>query len=173
MKWLQIIFSFIMKHVSAGGEKRNPMEELKEFLRENAIKLFVGMVLIVTIGTMFTAGIYMTVISLTAQADLGLVPRMTAMTWAGVIMALVPVLILSFAWYKSSPHEAKPARRRRKIPEQQPTTIEAAIALLVTDFVKEREMKREIRFAREARMAEAEMNSQRLYGQSSENLERH
>lgn len=163
-----MIVSFIMRKAT-GAEKPHPIEEFKEFLRENAIKLFVGMVLIVTIGTMLTAGLYMTLMSLTAQADLGLSPRMTSMTWAGLIMALIPVFILSFAWYKSSPPEARPKRRHV---QEGPATLEQALALLVTDFVEERQMKREFKYERERRMAEAE-KSAGAYGASHETFERH
>jgi uncharacterized membrane protein len=176
MRWIQMIFSFIMKQVNHNGEKRHPIEELKEFAKENAIKLFVGMVLIVTLGTMLTAGVYMAAVSVTAQADLGLRPRMSAMTWAGVIMALVPVLLLTFAWFKSSgqTHDSKPSKRsRRKNESAQPTSLESAVALLVTDFVKEREMKREMRYEREARLARAEMMNANanMYRTGNEDLE--
>lgn len=172
MRWIQMIISFIMKRVTAGGEKPHPMEELKEFLKENAIKLFVGMVMIVTIGTLLTAGIYMTVASLTAQVDLGLSPQMTAMTWGGLIMALVPVALLSFAWYKSTPHEKTHKKKKQKIPEQ-PATLEQALVLLVADFIEERQMKRELKFDRERRMAEAEINAARGYQSQSETFQRH
>jgi large-conductance mechanosensitive channel len=158
MRWLQLILSFLMKRVTTGGEKPHPMEEFKEFMKENALKLFVGMVLLVTIGTMLTAGLYMLVASLAAQSDLGLPVRMTAMAWGGFLLALVPALILSFAWYKSSPHEVKHSKKKKNIPEQ-PATLEQALALLVTDFVEERHMKREIKFERERRIFEAELNA--------------
>jgi len=158
MRWIQMIFSFIMKRVNAGGERPHPMEEIKEFLKENAIKLFVGMVLIVTIGTMLTAGIYMMIAALTAQVDLGLAPGMNAMAWGGFFMALVPAAILGFAWYQSTPHEQRAHKKKKKahVPEQ-PATMEQALVLLVTDFIEERQMKREFKFERERRMAEAEM----------------
>lgn len=172
MRWIQMIISFVMKRVTAGGDKPHPMEELKEFLKENAIKLFVGMVMIVTIGTLLTAGIYMTVASITAQADLGLSPQMTAMTWGGLIMALVPITLLSFAWYKSTPHEKHHKKKKKKVPEQ-PASLEQALVLLVADFIEERQMKRELKFERERRMAEAEMNAVREYQSQTDTYQRH
>ena len=174
MRWLQLIFSFIMKRVNAGGERPHPMEELKEFLKENALKLFVGMVLIVTLGTMLTAGLYMMVASLTAQADLGLSPGMTAMTWGGLIMALVPAAILGFAWYQSTPHEERAHKKKKKAHiQEQPASLEQALVLLVTDFIEERQMKREFKFERERRMAEAEMVAAQQARTSSDTYQRH
>lgn len=172
MRWLQLILSFIVKSVTTGGEKPHPMEEFKDFMKENALKLFVGMVLLVTIGTMLTAGLYMLVASLAAQSDLGLPLRMTAMAWGGLLLALVPVLILSFAWYKSSPNELKHSKKKKNLPEE-PATLEQALALLVTDFVEERHMKREINFERERRMFEAELNAASQHREGAHPSERH
>lgn len=172
MRWIQMIISFLMKRATAGGDKPHPMEELKEFLKENAIKLVVGMVMIVTIGTLLTAGIYMTVASLTAQMDLGLSPQMTAMTWGGLIMALVPAVLLSFAWYKATHHDSHQKKKKVKQP-QPPATLEQALVLLVTDFIEERQMKRELKFERERRMAEAEINAARDYQSQTETYQRH
>ncbi|MGZ3789807.1 MAG: hypothetical protein ACXVLQ_14855 [Bacteriovorax sp.] len=167
-KWLILILSFLIKPLTGRSQGIHPMEELKEFIRENALKIVVGLTLITAMGTMLTAGIVIIVTNLAAQYDLGLTPRFTATVGGGLGILVAGLLFIGLGLYFSVPHDQ--LRRRSRKHKETASPIEDAIALLINDFVKEREAKREAAaFHRHERMKESAYANY----QSSEEFERH
>jgi hypothetical protein len=146
MKWIIIALSFFAKRfMGGGGESISPVDQFKEFVRENALKVFIGFIAAVALGTLFSTGIVLSVMNLAAQYDLGLAPRFTATVAGGLSMVLVSVIITAIIVYAVTPGEGKSRSHSKRKTQQSPLgkNVEDAVMLLVNDFIKEREAKRE------------------------------
>jgi uncharacterized membrane protein len=145
MKWIYLIVSFFVKRLGGiDAETRHPMDDVKEYIKENALKMFVGMVSIVMLGTLFTAGITLTAFTLASRYDQGLAPQLTAVAASGIVMIVFSLAVLLVALYISSPHEKSSRRRKAKhAKELQAGSIQEAVVMLLNDHLKEREAKRE------------------------------
>ncbi len=147
MKWFILVASILMKRLGGkSGEAINPINEFKDFLRENALKVLAGLIIVAGVGTMFSAGVVITTLTLTGQYDQGLFPRLTATTYGGLGMILISLVITVIVYYSSSrgSEEYDRRNRRKKVKENSKgSSIEDAVVLLINDFVRERESKRE------------------------------
>lgn len=177
-KWILLILSFLIKPLAQKGGTVHPIEELKEFLRENAMKLVVGLTLIIAMGTMLTAGLTMIVFNLANQFDSPQFIHMTSVIEGGILLCLVSILFIGVCSFLSTPQGA-PQKKPIMNKNQAGSPIEEAIVLLIHDFVKEREANRVARKERaEEHRREEEREERRAaeYGsdyRSSEEFERH
>lgn len=140
MKWFFLALTFAFKQFSkSGGEVKNPIEEMKNFMKENALKFLLALTAASVVGSIFVAGLILTVLNLTSQYDLGLMPRVTAIAAGGIGMMVFSIIVFAIASYYSVPHDRSSKKMKK---QQSASTLESALVLLVNDFVQEREFKR-------------------------------
>ncbi len=171
-KLFVLMLSFLLKPLTNRSEPMHPILELKEFFRENALKVAAGLTLMYAMGTMLAGGAGLVIMNLADQYDRGIVsPTLTARVAGGLILMFISLLFIVVLYSLSTRNEKqmKKASHREKAG---PSPIEAAIALLIQDIIKEREEKREAAaFKREQAKSASEM-----YGpgfKSPEEFERH
>jgi hypothetical protein len=159
LKWIEIIASFFI-----GKMQANPGPGL----RESAIAIFEEItyksrkavsLIVVSFGAGILAlgGFFIALINATTQYDRDGVIGFTSTFVSGIVLILIAVA--TFAWvfgsawpgvqqHKSSHktkhrhHEHERSVEGEEAPQRQPSTLEQALSLLVMDFVKERELRR-------------------------------
>lgn len=148
MQWISLIASFIFGKLNSRPpsfkESAFAIFEEVTFKSRKAITLILGAAACVLI---LCGGLFMSLVDLTTQYDREGLIRFTASFGTGlslVVLSLgVFVWIFKFAW--------PGARDRREVREEAPAhthrggPLEQALATLVMDFVKERELRREER----------------------------
>lgn len=155
MRWIKILFSLFLKKMSEGAAHTHPLEDLKEFLKENSIKLLIGLSLVIALGTLLSAGVFMFITHLSAQLEKGLSPVMNASAWGALIMVMIPCLLFGLAWFKSGAHSKKLSDHNEILEE--PVKLETALVMLVMDFIEERKIKREQELEQQRRLFEAKI----------------
>ena len=142
MKWLFILFSIFKPFLSNGThEMPNPVEELKEMLRVNAVKVLLAFAVFSAMATIFAAGIVMIAVDLSFQYKSMQYVQFSPTTLAGLVLILLPIIIAAIMVKKYD----QTTEIKKQIPHASIGTVhplQDALALLVHDFVKEREMKR-------------------------------
>lgn len=155
MKWLLILFSIFKTLFSSGGSHPiiNPVAELKEVVKKNAVKLMLALIAVSALATIFAAGLVMIAVDIAAQYDQNSVVYFSTMIMMGIILMLIPVIIgaVLFAKFNKDEEEEIKTPVLQNVGVLHP--IQDALALLIQDFVKEREMKR----------AQQEVNLERRY----------
>lgn len=151
MKWLSLLFSFFLGKFNVA---RAPSFSLKDSIkmlfdeiayrsRKPAMLALGGLVSV----ALLCGGFFMGLIDLTTQYDRDGVVRATASNISG--FALVALTLGTFTWiFKRAWPGVKAAEEKDKAVEEakeHPSGLEQALTLLVMDFVKEREFKREER----------------------------
>ncbi|MBC7428571.1 MAG: hypothetical protein H7336_08175 [Bacteriovorax sp.] len=142
MKWLIILFSIFKPFFSGGThEMPNPVAELKEMVRVNAVKVLLSFSIFSAMATIFAAGIILIAVDISAQYDAAQYVQFSATIITGIILILLPVIIgaIMVKRYDQST-EIKKREVQSNVGGVHP--LQDALALLVHDFVKEREMKR-------------------------------
>lgn len=149
MKWLILLFTFIKPFFSTSGESQssfNPINDLKEMIKENAVKVMLLFMAGSILSTIFAAGIVIIAVDIGAQFDQNAYIYFSSMITMGLILVLLPVIIgvIGVKAFKNDDDE-----KSRKIKEREELKtigtshpLQDALALLIHDFVKEREMKR-------------------------------
>lgn len=94
-------------------------------------------------------GFFMCVLDLTSQFDREGVVRFTATLGTGLFLVAVPAAILAWvftsAWPGAKEHALQERANEQAQAHPNPASLEAALATLVLDYVKEREFKREVK----------------------------
>ena len=140
MKWLLVALSILIKRfVHAEGPSINPIEEVKSLIKDNALKIFLALSAAVAVGTLFTSGIVLAVISFSAQIDAGSKPRLNAVLISGICITLACLILFTIVINKSN---IKNRKREKETKEEQTASMQEALMLLINDFIKERESKR-------------------------------
>jgi len=141
MKWLLIIASLFFKPISRlTGNEVNPVAEIKEFFIDNAKKVVLAFMVTSIVSSTFVAGLIITVITLSAQYDQNAGIGVSAMLLGGIGMMVISLI---GGWVVLSPsRESREMERQTRNIEQQGHPLSDALALLIQDFVKEREFKR-------------------------------
>ncbi|MBC7714623.1 MAG: hypothetical protein H7177_14855 [Rhizobacter sp.] len=142
MKWLIILFSIIKPFFSGGtNEMPNPVAEIKEMIRVNAVKVLLSFAAFSAMATIFAAGIILIAVDISTQYDVAQYVQFSATTLAGIILILLPVIAGAIMVKKyHQPAEVKKREVLTNVGAEHP--LQDALALLVHDFVKEREMRR-------------------------------
>ncbi|MDD4972997.1 MAG: hypothetical protein PHY93_01530 [Bacteriovorax sp.] len=144
MKWLYLIISMLVKRFThTGRPESNPMEKIKEFIKENAIKILLAFSAASALGTLLVSGVVITIVNLTAQHDAGLQLKFTAVTVAGLGITLVCLSIFAVGIYYTTAEKREEKREEKAAYSRHP--LENALMLLVNDFIQEREFKREFK----------------------------
>lgn len=144
MKWLLILAS-IAKPLFFNDQRPviNPAEEFKTIVAQNAMKLFLLLIAIVSLGIMFAAGIVIIALDMGAQVDQTGTVFFSSILVAGLILCTISLLTVSIVVYAINNKTNPPIKHDvplRNIGTAHP--IQDAVALLIADFVKEREFKR-------------------------------
>lgn len=170
MKWLLLAFSVIKpllsSHSSSGQVSINPVAEIKDFIKENAMKVFAIFAAASTLSTLFAAGIVIIAVNLSSQYDVNGVIAFNSVVGTGLGLSVVSFLI-AFIAMKTFQSDSDDRRKDdKKIKDQQPLIpqhpLQNALALLITDFVNEREHKR-------AKYAERRFNERQAQYETSLN----
>lgn len=119
----------------------NPIAELKEVIKENAMKVLAIFAAISALATIFAAGIVIIAVDVGAQYDQNAYVYFSSMIMMGLTLSLLSLVIIAIA-VKAFSNDEKPAKREvlQSVGTSHP--LQDALALLIHDFVKEREMKR-------------------------------
>lgn len=169
MKWFYIIMSFMVKRMAgARGEDRHPIEELKELVKENAVKIMLGVTAASAIGTFFVAGISISLFELTAQYYAGERFRMSPFLLIGGSFIFTTVLLFVIGSLFATKHDREKKKIERELKQKHVNTIQDAILLLVNDYIAEREFKRN-----QAQTMTTKHEPMSSPYQSSEEFERH
>lgn len=144
MKWLLLIFSIFRPFFGPSGEHKmgNPIAELKEVIKENAMKVVGIFAAVSALATIFAAGIVIIAVDIGAQYDQNAYVYFSSMIMMGLTLSLLSLIIIAIAAKAVSNANAKPVKREvlQSVGTSHP--LQDALALLIHDFVKEREMKR-------------------------------
>ena len=148
MKWFYLIISMLAKRFThMGSPDSDPIETMKEFMKENAVKIFLAFSAASALGTLLVSGIVLTIVNLSAQYDAGLQPSFSAVVAAGVGITLVALSIFAIGIYYATTEkrEMKRKEKRQEKSEHEGHPLEHALMLLVNDFIEERQLKRELK----------------------------
>ncbi|MBC7538722.1 MAG: hypothetical protein H7281_07875 [Bacteriovorax sp.] len=147
MKWFYLILTLAAKRFAhSGGTQINPMDEIKDFIIENSLKIILAFTAASVISTLFVSGIVLTVINLTAQYDAGLQPKFTGIVAGGLGIILASLIVFAIGIFFATANlreDRKKARERLKEnARHNGNSLEGALMLLVNDFIQDREHKR-------------------------------
>lgn len=148
MKWLILLFTFIKPFLSTSGESKssfNPIEDLKDMIKENAVKVMLLFMAGSILSTIFAAGIVIIAVDIGAQYDQNAYIYFSSMITMGLILVLLPIIIGAVG-VKAFTNDDDDSRKKKDREELKTIgtshPLQDALALLIHDFVKEREMKR-------------------------------
>jgi len=145
MRWLTIIFSVLFKQIFHPSDSTtDPVKEMKEFLLKNYKRVILSMSVANILSMMFVAGLSISVVTFSIQYDRTGILFVSALGAGGLGIMLVS--LLGFILFFST--NSEDAFETRKVIKAQPSpknNLEDALALLIGDYVKEKELKREER----------------------------
>ncbi|MEA9355731.1 hypothetical protein SHI21_05950 [Bacteriovorax sp. PP10] len=144
MKWLLLIFSIFKPFFGSSSEHQmvNPIAEFKEMIKENAMKVVGVFAAASALATLFAAGLVIIAVDVGAQYDQNAYVYFSSMIMMGITLSVLSLIIAFGAAKIISNENTKPAPREvlQSVGTSHP--LQDALALLIHDFVKEREMKR-------------------------------
>lgn len=144
MKWLLLIFTLVKPFFGSSHDNQmaNPIAEFKEMIKENALKVVGVFAAASALATLFAAGIVIIAVDVGAQYDQNAYVYFSSMIMMGITLSLISLIIAFGAAKAISDEDTRP--KKREVLETVGTShpLQDALALLIHDFVKEREMKR-------------------------------
>lgn len=145
MRWLSLIFSFLAGRWN--GARAPGLQETMSFLfAEAALRSRKPAVLVLgglTCVLILCGGFFLSLIDLTTQIDREGTLSMTAQTLAGLALVLLSASVFYWIFNHAWPG-LKSNSKPKDLPSPAPaSSLEQALSLLVMDFVKERQLKRE------------------------------
>lgn len=144
MKWLLLIFSLVKPFFGSSNEHHmpNPIAEFKEMIKDNAMKVVGVFAAASVLATLFAAGIVIIAVDMGAQYDQNAYIYFSSMMMMGLGLSLLSLIIAGVAAKVISNEDTKTPKREvlQSVGTSHP--LQDALALLIHDFVKEREMKR-------------------------------
>ena len=139
MNWLLLIFSVIKPFFSSTNDNKmgNPIAEFKEMIKENAMKVVGLFAAASALASIFAADIGL-------QYDKNANIQFSSMILMGIILSLLALVISLGAAKAISNEETREKEKKRETLRSVGTShpLQDSIALLIHDFVKEREAKR-------------------------------
>jgi len=157
MKWLLLIFSLVRPFFGSSSEHQmtHPIAEFKEMIKENAMKVVAVFAAASALATLFAAGIIIIAVDIGAQYDQNAYIYFSSMIMMGLTLSLLSLIIAGVTAKVISNEDTKTPKREvlQSVGTSHP--LQDALALLIHDFVKEREMKR----AQEEELVAAKKNS--------------
>lgn len=146
MKWLLFFFSVIKPFFSSEHSSINPVTEIKDMIRANAVKVLALFAATSALATMFAGGLVLVVVDIGAQYDQNGFVYFSSMIIMGLALSLVSLII--GAVILRSFQDTDREKPREKLTADTVGTVhplQDAVALLIMDFVKERELNRAAR----------------------------
>lgn len=147
MKWLFLLFSVVRPFLSSGGshEMPNPVKEIREMIKANAMKVVALFATASALATIFAAGIVIIAVDVGAQYDQNAYVYFSSMIMMGLVLSLVSLVIGAIIMKVVQKENESFEREKREAVSHTNAShpLQDAIALLIQDFVKEREFKRE------------------------------
>lgn len=149
MHWISLLFSFVLGKINSAHRPPSLKEIALAILEEATYRSRKPIMLLLgglTCILILCGGFFMSVLDLTSQYDREDGLHFTANVYSGV--TLVAVALSMFFWIFTSawPGIQEAKTPKKELPPQDTTSsLEQAISLLILDFVKEREYKREHR----------------------------
>lgn len=144
MKWLILIYSLVKPFFGSSHEHEmpNPIAEFKEMIKENALKVVGVFAAASALATLFAAGIVIVAVDIGAQYDQNAYVYFSSMIMMGLCLSLLSLFIAGVVAKVISNEDTKTPKREvlQSVGTSHP--LQDALALLIHDFVKEREMKR-------------------------------
>lgn len=142
MKWLLLLFS-IFKPFFFQDDKQtiNPIAEIKAMIKENAMKVVSVFAVANALAFLFAAGLIITALDMGAQYDQSGYVYFSSIIGIGIGLMVVSVLtgvIIVRSFTDKDDEKSEPTLSA--VGTVHP--LQDALALLVADFVKEREFKR-------------------------------
>jgi hypothetical protein len=144
MKWLILLFSIVKPFFSSGeSHTSNPIEDLKDMIKANAVKVVLLFIAASALATLFAAGIVIIAVDIGAQYDQNAYVYFSSMIMMGLILVLLPIIVgvIGVKSVKHDEHKEKEREVLTSVGTSHP--LQDALALLIHDFVKEREMRRD------------------------------
>ncbi len=120
----------------------NPVAELKDMVKKNAVKVMLAFAAVSAMATIFAAGLIMVAVDTAAQYDQNAVVYFSTMIMLGITLMLLPVIIGAALYKKYDNDEDEEVKRPALQNVGTVHPLQDALALLIHDFVKEREMRR-------------------------------
>lgn len=145
MKWLILLFTIFKPFFSSSGEHQmgSPIAEFKEMIKENAMKVVGLFAAASVLATIFAAGIVIIAVDIGAQYDQNASIFFSSMIMMGLTLSIIS-LVIALGAAKAISNETTVSPKRENLQSVGTShPLQDAIALLIHDFVKEREMKRE------------------------------
>ncbi len=151
MKWLLLIFSVIRPFFSSEQQNLNPVTEIKDMIRANAMKVLMLFATATSLAILFSAGLILVAVDMGAQYDQNGYLYFSSMIIMGLILSAISlvsgaIIVRSF---QEESRKQKVAPPLTAVGTSHP--LQDALALLIADFVKEREQKRTADFDRPPR----------------------
>lgn len=149
MKWLLLIGSLIKPMLFSGATSTasNTIEDFKLVIKENAVKVVFLLAAVISLAIILASGLIMVAYNIAFQIDNNGSASISAIIITGSILVLVSLLVVGIVINSvSSKKEITPLKRQE--PQQLINSahpLQDAMALLIMDFIKEREVKRELR----------------------------
>jgi hypothetical protein len=145
MRWLTILFSVLFKQIFHPNDSTsNPVKEMKDFLLKNYKRVILSMSVANILSMMFVAGLAISVITFSIQYDRTGILFISALGAGGLGIMLVSMLGFILFFSNNSEETFEP-RRIINTPPSSKNNLEDALAMLINDYVKEKEIKREER----------------------------
>ncbi len=144
MKWLLFFFSVIKPFFSSEHPTINPVAEIKELIRSNAVAVITLFAAASTLATMFAGGLLLVAVDIGAQLDQNGFVYFSSMIIMGLSLSLVSLIIGAIV--VKSFQEPRREKKRETLTKENVGVVhplQDALALLIMDFVKERELSRE------------------------------
>lgn len=144
MKWLILLFSFIKPFFSSEHQSTNPVAEIKEMIRENAVKIVVLFAATMALATLFAGGLLLTAVDIGAQYDQNGFVYFSSMIIMGLSLSVIS--LVAGALIIRNFQDANTEKKRETLTPNSVGVVhplQDALALLVMDFIKEREHNRE------------------------------
>lgn len=147
MKWLVLLFTVVKPFLSASSSEKssfNPIAELKEMIRENAAQVVILFAGASALASIFAAGIVVIAVDVGAQYDQNAYVYFSTMIIMGLILVLLPLIIGAIGYQAFTKEDRKKKVNEREVLVSVGTShpLQDALALLIHDFVKERETRR-------------------------------
>nr|BDT29318.1 hypothetical protein BHI3_27840 [Bacteriovorax sp. HI3] len=143
MKWLLLIFSVIKPFFSSEHPTINPVEEIKDLIRSNAVAVITLFAAASALATMFAGGLLLVAVDIGAQYDQNGFVYFSSMIIMGLALSLVS-LIIGAVIVRNFQEPGREKKRETLTKENVGVVhpLQDALALLIMDFVKEREFNR-------------------------------
>lgn len=148
MQFLAMIASFIFGRMNTGSQRGGIRETVMEMFEDIVLKGRKPVILIlagVSAVLFFCGGLFITILEGTTQYDRVGYVTLTSTLGAGIALFVIAALgfayVFAFAW--PGARRVNERDHERPQPQHQASTLEQALTVLVLDFVKEREARRD------------------------------